>query len=197
MVIFQVDDLAHTSRRIAQLGRVATSFGYKIGEPIPKPQGKQTSAIVQWHPKDFGTLMETEEQWPPGSGAEGGAWLPAGKRWHEKYRTRSSSVAQEFAAIAVAVQEPEQMAAKWAEALECPLISRTTMKLTGGEQTVRFVPMDAQNKGGVVAIDVYAAPGKPKAFTGEILLHGVRWRLVDREGAAPTKQLYERIQPKL
>ena len=141
--------------------------------------------------------METEEQWPPGTGAEGGAWLPAGKRWHEKYRTRSSSVCQEFAAIEVAVDDPEAMAAKWSEGLECPLTSSTTMKLTGGDQNVRFVPVDNRNKGGVVAIEVYAAPGKPKAFTGEISLHGVRWRLVDRAGAATTDQMYERFTPKL
>ena len=34
-------------------------------------------------------------------------------------------------------------------------------------------------RSGVVGIDVYAAEGVPKRF-GEIQLHGVAWRLVDR-----------------
>jgi hypothetical protein len=42
---------------------------------------------------------------------------------------------------------------------------------------------------------VYAAAGKPKAFTGEISLHGIRWRLVDRPGAERSEQMYERIAP--
>ena len=50
-------------------------------------------------------------------------------------------------------------------------------------------------KSGVVGVDVYAAPGKPKAWTGEIQVHGIKWRLVDRAGAAETPQMYERINP--
>jgi hypothetical protein len=48
---------------------------------------------------------------------------------------------------------------------------------------------------GVVGVDVYAAPGKPKAFTGEIFVHGIRWKLVDREGAEGSEQMYARINP--
>ena len=50
-------------------------------------------------------------------------------------------------------------------------------------------------KSGVVGVDVFAAPGKPKAWTGEIQVHGIKWRLVDRAGAAETPQMYERINP--
>lgn len=198
MCIFGVDDIAHTSARVAKLGRVATSFGYEIGSELPKPEGKQTSAIVQWHPKDFGTLMETEEQWPPAgsAGLDEGAWLPAGKRWQETYRVRSSSVCEEFAAAVIAVDDPAAMAKKWSMGLECDLLDETTMQLSGADQTVRFETVEANGgRTGVVGVDVYAAPGKPKAFTGEIFVHGIRWRLVDRVGAEGSEQMFDRINP--
>ena len=57
--------------------------------------------------EDFGTLMETEEQHPAAGSAAivEGAWMPAGKRWQEIYRVRSSAVCQEFAAVVIAVDE--------------------------------------------------------------------------------------------
>ena len=58
---------------------------------------------------------------------------------------------------------------------------------------MRFVPTTASDgKEGLVGIDLYATPGKPKAFT-EVSLHGIRWRLVDKSGAAPTDPLYETL----
>ena len=86
-----------------------------------------------------------------------GAWMPAGKRWQEIYRVRSSSVCQEFAAVVVAVDNPAAMAAKWAEGLECELIDDMTMQCSGADQTVRFETIEANHgKSGVVGIDVYA-----------------------------------------
>ena len=35
-----------------------------------------------------------------------------------------------------------------------------------------------------------------EAFTGEVGLHGIRWRLVDRAGAAGTEALFIRNLPK-
>ena len=201
MAIFGVDDIAHTAPRVAKHGRLAMGPGgdWKIGDPLDKPEGKQRSIVLQWHPKDFGTLMETEEQWPPPGDADvpEGAWLPAGKRWQEKHRVRSSSVCEEFAAVVVAVEDPHTIAAKWSDGLECPLVGDgLTMQLTGAEQTVRFETLeDNGGKSGVVGVDVFAAPGKPKAWTGEIQVHGIKWRLVDRAGAAETPQMYERINP--
>ena len=51
--------------------------------------------------------METEEQHPAAGSAAivEGAWMPAGKRWQEIYRVRSSAVCQEFAAVVIAVDE--------------------------------------------------------------------------------------------
>ena len=74
------------------------------------------------------------------------------------------------------------MAVKWAEGLECSLADDTTVQLDGS--VVRFVP-STDGRLGVVAVDLYAAPGLPKSFS-EIELVGVRWRLVDRPGAPST-----------
>lgn len=213
MAILQVDDIARTSTRLAELGRVAMATGvvvqggpgsgvgdqqgfrYKIGSALAKAPGTSAMVNVQWHPKDFGTLMETEEQWPAAAGAEG-AWIPAGNRWQKKYGHRSSSVCQEFAGIEIAlgggVDEVRAMAAKWAEGLECPLADAASVQLDGS--VVRFVSAGPDGREGVVAVDVYAVPGKPKAFD-ECDIHGIRWRLVDRPGADGTLPLYATTGP--
>lgn len=212
MVIFQVEDIAQTSRRLAALGRAAVSFGsvvhggvgmggrvedlhYKIGDSVPRKKGQIANGGVQWHPKDFGTLIETEEAFPGLPGASG-SWLPAGNRWQGKYQARRSSVCEEFAAVEIAIEGDgqEAMAAKWSEGLSCPLLARDdsssssppTLSVDGGAQEVRFVrSADFSGRTGVVAVDLFAAPGKPKAFR-EIQLCGIRWRLVDRPGADPS-----------
>lgn len=209
MAILQVDDIAHTSARLSKLGRVAMATGvvaqggpgsgvgdqrgfrYKIGDALAKTPGTSAMVNVQWHPKDFGTLMETEEQWPAAPGAEG-AWIPAGNRWQKKYGHRGSSVCQEFAGVEIAIRggdaEARSMAAKWADGLECPVLADgASVQLDGS--VVRFVATGPDNREGVVAIDVYAVPGKPKAFN-ECHIHGIRWRLVDRLGAEDTSPLY-------
>eukprot|EP00930_Biecheleria_cincta_P070449 TRINITY_DN58085_c0_g1_i1.p1 TRINITY_DN58085_c0_g1~~TRINITY_DN58085_c0_g1_i1.p1 ORF type:complete len:320 (+),score=33.89 TRINITY_DN58085_c0_g1_i1:51-962(+) len=209
MAILQVDDIAHTSGKLETLGRVVLAMGgvvegdvgsgvgkrsgfkYKVGDPLPKSQGTTASVVVQYHPKDFGTLMETEEQWPPHRGAEG-AWLPAGNRWQQKFRNRASSVCQEFAGVDIAIAGNESdlqlMAQRWSNGLECPIIDEgKTVQLDGS--VVRFVPVARDGRDGIVGVDLYAAPGKPKAFT-ECHVHGVRWGLLDRPGSQPTDPLY-------
>jgi len=215
MAILQVDDIAETSARVAKLGRAALAdglvvqggpgtgmtqvkaFRYKVGEPLVKAPGTTASALVQWHPKDFGTLMETEEQFPAARGAQG-AWLPAGNRWQRKYGHRSSSVCEEFAAAVVAVPggaaEAAAMAAKWGQGLACPVLEDgRTVQLDGS--VVRFVPVGPDGREGVVGVDLYAAPGKPKAFD-ECSVHGITWRLVDRPGAeGSTVPLFKTLEP--
>ena len=68
----------------------------EVGQSIPHLPGAVAMANIQWHPKDFGTLMETEEQWPPAPGGDG-AWMPAGNGWQQRYRSlngNGSSVCQ-------------------------------------------------------------------------------------------------------
>lgn len=214
MAILQVDDIARTSVNLSKLGRVAMATGvvaqgglgrgtgdqkgfrYKVGDALAKAPGTTAMVNVQWHPKDFGTLMETEEQWPAGAGAQG-AWMPAGNRWQKKYGHRSSSVCQEFAGIEIAIRgndvEVKNMAAKWAEGLECPLSADgTSVQLDGS--IVRFVQAGPDGREGVVGVDVYAVPGKPKAFD-QCHIHGITWRLVDRPGAEGTLPLYASVGP--
>merc|ERR1719401_2383639 len=86
------------------------------------------------------------------------------------------------------------MAAKWSEGLGVPLAADGTTVLLDGS-TVRFRRVAADGREGVVGIDLYAAAGKPRAFT-ECNLHGITWRLVDRAGADGTQPLYETLKPK-
>ena len=149
---------------------------------------------LQWHPKDYGTLMETEEQWPAHRGAEG-SWLPAGNGWQKDYKRRSSAVCEEFAGIEIALKGGknacEAMAKTWSEGLEVPLLQdgRIGVQLTGS--TVEFIESGSNGVTGIVAISVYAAPGRPKAFLGEVKFHGIRWKLVDRNGQYNTQPKYE------
>jgi len=215
MAILQVDDIAHTSTKLAKLGRVALTggvivqgppgagmvqekgFQYRVGEPLAKDPGTSAMVNVQWHPKDFGTLLETEEQWPAAKGTQG-SWLPAGNRWQQKYGHRASSVCEEFAGVEIAIPGSDAdvaaMAAKWSDGLECPLLQDgATVQLDGS--VVRFVRVGPDGREGVIGIDLYAAPNKPKAFA-EIRVHGITWKLVDRPGAnGITAPLYATLKP--
>jgi hypothetical protein len=135
-----------------------TSFGYNIGDKLePREPGKVSSVLVQWHPKDFGTLMETDEQYPNHRG-ERGTWLPAGNRWQNTYGKRSSSVCEEFAAVEVAVagRSVQEMAAKWADGLGCSVRANgTTVQMDGC--SVRFRPVGADGRQGLVGVDLYAS----------------------------------------
>lgn len=208
MVILQVDDIASASLRMAKHGRLVMPLAvvvpqelghgtagqhnveWKLGDSCPKDPGTTANVMTQWHPKDFGTLLELEEQWPAGPGASG-AWLPAGNRWQTTYGKRSSSVCQEFAGVDVAVRGSpnacEAFASKWAAALDVPLgPDGRSVQLDGS--VVRFV--EACEKEGVVAVELYATQGKPKAFN-EIHVHGITFRLVDRPSAPSAAPFYK------
>ena len=169
-------------------------FRVKVGDSLPKDKGTVSMINLQWHPKDYGTLMETEEQWPAHRGAEG-SWLPAGNGWQNDYKRRSSAVCEEFAGIEIALKGGksacEAMAKKWSDGLEVPLLQdgRIGVQLTGS--TVEFIEAGSDGVTGIVAISVYAAPGRPKAFLGEVKFHGIRWKLVDRNGQYNTQPKYE------
>lgn len=210
MAILQVDDIAATSTSLARLGRAALAYTavsegepgsglrnvrssrYELGAAAPKAPGTTGHVLVQWHPKDFGTLVETDEQWPPLPGAAG-AWMPAGNRWQQSYHHRKSNVCEGFAGVEVAVRgDPTAMARRWAEGLGCPVVGDAGSEVQLDGSVVRFVPPGSDGREGVVGVDVYAVPGKPKAFT-ECHIHGIRWRLVDRPGAARTEPLHQTL----
>lgn len=69
------------------------------------------------------------------------------------------------------------------------------MAATYAGSVVRFVPVGPDGREGVVGVDLYAAPGKPKAFD-ECSVHGITWRLVDRPGAeGSTVPLFKTLEP--
>ena len=78
---------------------------------------------------------------------------------------------------------------QWGEGLGCA-VNGPVVQLNGS--TVRFIPIGADGKSGVVGVDLYATPGKPKAFD-QVKMHGITWTLVDRAGAKSTAPLYETL----
>ena len=112
MAIVQVPDVAAASRSMAEQGTgtgiVAGDWNvcpgapgtglagvesgrYALGEALPKDPGTVAGINVQFHPRDFGTLAEIQENWP-GQGdfpAEQGHVLPGGKHMAE-HRGRAS-----------------------------------------------------------------------------------------------------------
>ena len=139
MVIMQVDSIAETRAKLAKLGRVALDrqlvatgdvglglADVKVeplhtGEAIPRAPGTVGCGTVQWHPMDFGTLMDTEELWLPHRGAQG-SWPAAGNRWQQagvaaaqggplcpdgRARPRREALAVAYAALVLGEAGPE------------------------------------------------------------------------------------------
>ena len=101
MAIMQVPDVAVASRSMSAqgegIGIVSGSWNvcpgapgsglagvesgrYVLGESLPKQPGTVSGVNVQFHPRDFGTLAEIQENWP-GHGEfprNKGAYFPAG-----------------------------------------------------------------------------------------------------------------------
>ena len=66
------------------------------------------NTITQWHPRDFGTLIELDQIRPPES-------------WHMApriFETRSTDVVGDFTAIELAVPDPRATARTWATVLD-------------------------------------------------------------------------------
>ena len=126
MAIVQVPDVAAASRSMAVQGSgtgiVAGSWWlcpgapgsglagiesgpYVLGEPVPKTPGTIAGANVQFHPRDFGTLAEIQENWP-GHGEfprNKGAYFPAGNTWQNGVDARPHGrVTTGFAAVEIA-----------------------------------------------------------------------------------------------
>ncbi|MDC0238669.1 hypothetical protein OAL49_09425, partial [Gammaproteobacteria bacterium] len=85
MAIVQVPDVSMASRSMASQGSgrgivsgdwnvcpgapgsglaSVESGRYVLGEPLPKTSGAVSGVNVQFHPADFGTLAEIQENWP-------------------------------------------------------------------------------------------------------------------------------------
>jgi len=144
---------------------------------------------VQFHPRDFGTLAEIQENWP---GAEEfpqnkGAYFPAGNTWQLGVEARPhGGVTTGFAAVEIAARDadPAEMCARWMRGLGAGCATDpsdpTTLQLAGN-QTMRFVAPQSNGRTGVVGVDLWAVPGSQRKFD-TIDVCGVTWRLVEPKG---------------
>lgn len=207
MAIVQVPDIATASRAMAAQGSgrgiVAGEWNlcpgtpgsglagvkagrYELGQALPKEPGTVSGVNVQFHPADFGTLAEIQENWPGQDQFPNnrGTYYPAGNRWQNGVAQRPhGGVTSGFAAVEIATFStlPETLCTHWRNGLGagCYIdpVQPTTLHLAGGQQ-MRFVAVPAAARAGVIGVDLWALPGTPRPFD-EIELCGVRWRLVE------------------
>ena len=207
MAIVQVPDVAVASRSMSTQGTATgivagdwnvcpgapgtglagvESGRYALGDALPKAPGTVAGVNVQFHPRDFGTLAEIQENWPGHDvfPRNKGAYFPAGNTWQNGVDARPhGGVTTGFAAVEVAPRdaEPEEMCRRWMEGLGAGCSIDTaqpaTLRLAGG-QTMRFVAPGPDGGTGVVGVDLWAVPGAERKFDA-LVICGVRWRLVD------------------
>ena len=158
---------------------------YVLGEALPKQSGTVAGVNVQFHPQDFGTLAEIQENWPSHADfpRNKGTYYPAGNTWQNGVDARPhGGVTTGFAAVEIATRgdNPEEVCQRWMNGLgaDCSIdpTAPATLMLSGG-QTMRFVEPGADGRTGVVGVDLFAALGASKKFDS-IFVCGVNWRLV-------------------
>ena len=205
MAIVQVPDIAVASRAMAeqgsQTGIVAGEWNvcpgapgsglagvksgrYELGAALPKDPETVSGVNVQYHPRDFGTLAEIQENWPDHETFphNKGTYYPAGNTWQNDVDARPhGGVTTGFAGVEIAPREgaPEEICRNWLRGLgagaQLDAEDPTTLHLAG-HQTMRFVePRDGRT--GVVGVDLWRAPG-PRRFDA-IEICGVAWRMVE------------------
>ena len=209
MAIVQVPDVAVASQSMSIQGSAAgivsgdwnvcqgypgsglagvESGRYELGTSLPKAPDTVSGANVQFHPRDFGTLAEIQENWPGQAEfpRNKGAYYPAGNEWQNGVDARPhGGVTTGFAAVEIACKDddPAAVCQRWVDGLGAGCESLpddpTTLRLADF-QTMRFVASQ-EGRTGVTGVDLWRAPGCNKFELLEIC--GVRWRLVDYPGA--------------
>ena len=152
MIAMQVGDLDGLVDRAAELGMTPV-----MHEPY------DGHMISQWHPRDLGTLAEIDLVEPADT-------------WHfapEIFQVGSTEVAQDVVSVDIAVDDPVEMAARWAAVVggdaEGP-----TLRLAAS--TLRFVEVQDGPRG-LRAVDLLAAD--PARGGEAVELCGVTFRLVE------------------
>ena len=162
---------------------------YVLGDPLPRDPGTVSGVNVQFHPRDFGTLAEIQENWPGAVDFPNnkGTYYPAGNTWQNGVDARPhGGVTAGFAAVEIAPRgvEPAEMCARWMRGLGagCSIDPErpTTLRLAAG-QTMRFVEPEPGGRTGVVGVDLWAVPGARRKFE-TIDFCGVKWTLVESPG---------------
>lgn len=212
MAIVQVPDVAVASKAMAAsgsaTGMVAGDWNvcagmpgsglagveaghYTVGDPLPKTPGTVSGVNVQFHPRDFGTLAEIQENWPGQETYPGnkGTYYPAGNDWQNDVDARPhGGVTSGFAAVHIACREgaPELICHNWMQGLGAGCWvdpdAPATLHLAHGQKMYFVSPQDERT--GVVGVDLWALPAAPKKFSS-LELCGVTWRLVEQASTAP------------
>jgi hypothetical protein len=156
---------------------------YELGSPLTKEPDMVSGVNVQFHPRDFGTLAEIQENWPGQDQfpRNKGTYYPAGNEWQIDVDSRPhGGVTTGFAAVEIACKDvdPAEMCLRWVNGLGAgsSLVpdDRTSLQLADF-QTMRFVE-SRDGRTGVVGVDLWDAKGRIKFDSLEIC--GVRWRVV-------------------
>ena len=166
MVIVQSSDLKRDRARVESLG-VRVAWEMELDD----------AATIHLHPRDVGgAILSIEAMTPPAS------WRWAGPGWEGRSRT---DVVSRIVAVEVQAEQPEAMAARWAEVLATP---RDGLVLELEDSQIRFVRAEDGRGDGVAGFDfevrnrdhvtsVARERGLP-ATDGEIRIGGVVVRLV-------------------
>ena len=207
MAIVQVPDISVASRAMAEqgnaIGKVSggliqcagepgsgfadmKSRDYVLGESLPKNEGTVSGVNVQFHPHDFGTLAEIQENWPGQSDfpRNKGAYFPAGNAWQKDVDARPhGGVTTGFAAVEIAPRDddPIEVCARWHRGLGAGCWiekDRPSILHLAAGQTMRFVEPRSDGRTGVVGVDLWSVPDGRKMFDS-LDICGVTWRLVD------------------
>ena len=111
---------------------------------------------MQLHPKDTGgSFFEIDEMLGEGAHELDGPWAPAGKDWK---RARHLERVTGILAAEVQCDDPQQVASRWSEIAEIPLIEKEGHPvLPLDNASVRFVPCTDGRPEGLGGIDVACA----------------------------------------
>tara|TARA_B110000014_G_C20119070_1_gene592164 strand:- start:2535 stop:3161 length:627 start_codon:yes stop_codon:yes gene_type:complete len=157
---------------------------YELGTPLTKEPHMVSGVNVQFHPRDFGTLAEIQENWPGQDQfpRNTGTYYPAGNQWQNSVNARPhGGVTTGFAAVEIACVDvdPAEICLRWMNGLGagCSLVPDDPTSLQLADfQTMRFVESQ-DGRTGVTGVDLWAAPDAKKFDSVEIC--GVRWTVVE------------------
>lgn len=153
MAVIEVDSAEVLRSRVRELGlRVALA------------ERHQGNELTQLHPREFGTLLEADE-------------ICTGSDWHYPAieTAADTTVTAGIVGVDVAVDDPGEMAVRWAAAFDQAVAGDGRSVAFDGGGTARFVPR-GEGRGGVVAVDV-AATDRSRAGTDHAI-GGVTFRFV-------------------
>jgi hypothetical protein len=144
MVIIDCDDIERRRRHVDELG-------VRIANPL----SHETYTGLQLHPRDTGGCM-LELNHTSGGASLDGPYLPAGPRWQAFIRT---DVTTALLGAVLQSPEPEQLAARWARILECPVTHGAAgePRIALDLGVLRFVPLADRRGEGLAGIDLAVA----------------------------------------